>query len=363
MSHPLPIPKPGILDISPYTPGKSRADGAARVLKLSSNENPFGPGPKALAAYAAHASKLHRYPDGGTTKLCDALARMHGLDARQIVCGTGSDELIGLLVHAYAGVSDEVLISEHGFLMYKIYTQGNGATLVTAPEKNLTADVNTLLAAVTAKTRILFLANPNNPTGSYLSVTEIRRLRNELRSDIILVVDAAYAEYVDRPDYTAGQELAVETPNTVMLRTFSKIYGLPSLRLGWGCFPPAIAEVIHRVRGPFNVSGAAQETGLAALEDTHYTEQMKRHNSTQLKWLAEQLSALSLTVYPSVANFLLVGFPQEGKTSSEANKFLLSRGIIVREVASYGLPHCLRITIGTEEENRAVAETLREFMA
>jgi histidinol-phosphate aminotransferase len=363
-----PQPKPGILDISPYVAGKSKAaiDGQ-KILKLSSNENTLGPSPKAIKAFTDHASKLYRYPDASAADLRSAIAGVYGLNAERIVCGSGSDELIGLLVHAYAGEGDEVLYNEYGFLMYKIYAQGNGASPVTAPEKNLTADVNALLARVTERTKILFLANPNNPTGSYIPATELKRLRAELPPHIILAIDGAYSEYADQADYSTGIELVEEaekngTHNTVMLRTFSKIYGLSSLRLGWGYFPSAIADVLNRVRGPFNISGAAITTGIAAVEDTEYTAQIKAHNTKWRNWLASKLSKLGLTVYPSIANFILVEFPAQGKTASGANNYLMERGIIPREVAGYGLPLCLRITIGTEEENHAVAHELQAFM-
>lgn len=355
-------PKPGIMDITPYVPGKSVAANVSKILKLSSNENPLGPSPKAIEAYSKHAAKLHRYPDGSANELRHAIGETYGLNPDRIICGAGSDELIGLLIHAYAGLGDEVLISEHGFLMYKIYALGNSATVVTAPEKNLTTDVNALLARVTSHTKLVFIANPNNPTGSYLPATEIKRLRDKLPPSVILVLDAAYAEYSDKPDYTAGAELVDEAPNTVMLRTFSKIYGLSSLRLGWGYFPEDIADVLNRVRGPFNVSGAALAAGVAAVKDVDYIQKVKQHNTTWLRSVNKDISALGLTVYPSIANFLLIGFPDNTKTAEEANAYLMERGIIIRDVKAYGLPSCLRASIGTEEENKALVEALSKFM-
>ena len=355
-------PKPGIMDITPYVPGKSAAANVSKILKMSSNENPLGPSPKAIEAFTKHTAKLHRYPDGGSTELRKAIAEVYGLNPDRIVCGAGSDELIGLLVHAYAGLGDEVIISEHGFLMYKIYALGNSATVVTAPEKNLTTDVNAILARVTPQTKLVFVANPNNPTGSYLPATEIKRLRDKLPPSVILVLDAAYAEYSDKPDYTAGAELVEETPNTVMLRTFSKIYGLSSLRLGWGYFPEDIADVLHRVRGPFNVSGAAMAAGVAAVKDVDYIQKVKQHNATWLKSVSKDISALGLTVYPSIANFILIGFPDNTKTAAEANEYLLDKGIIIRDVKAYGLSNCLRASIGSEEENKALVDALSTFM-
>jgi histidinol-phosphate aminotransferase len=295
--------------------------------------------------------------------LREALGRAHDLDPARIVCGNGSDELIGLLIHAYAGAGDEVLFSEHGFAMYRIYAQGAGAIPVAAREKDLTADVNALLARVTPRTRLLFLANPNNPTGTYLSESEIKRLRAALRGDILLVIDAAYAEYADAPDYSAGREFVDAGGNAVMLRTFSKIYGLAALRLGWGYFPPAIADVLNRVRGPFNVSAAAQAAGIAALADTAHLARVKAHNRKWLPWVGARLSALGLKVYPSLGNFVLAQFLKKGRTAAEANRHLMERGIIVREMEGYGLPDTLRITIGTEEENQALVEALDAFLA
>lgn len=359
----LPKPKAGILDISPYVAGKSKTQSTKnKIIKLSSNENPLGPSPKALAAYVSCAHELNRYPDSGCMELRKAIGKAHKLDPERIICGNGSDELIGLLIHAYAGEGDEVLYSQHGFAMYRIYAQGAGAKPVAATEKNLTADVDALLAAVTPRTQLLFLANPNNPTGTYLPASEVARLRSGLREDVILVIDAAYAEYADKPDYTAGIELVDAGDNTVMLRTFSKIYGMAALRLGWGYFPANLADVINRVRGPFNVSAAAQAAGIAALSDTDYVEQAKLHNQKWLPWVAEALKKLGLSIYPSLGNFVLAEFPITGRTATLANAYLMEHGIIPREMGGYGLPNTLRITIGTEEENRTLVETLTNFI-
>ena len=358
-----PTPKPGIMDISPYVAGKSKAAEGKRIIKLSSNETPLGASPRALEAYVLHAVKLNRYPDSSANELREAIGKVYGLDPARIVCGAGSDELIGLLVHAYAGVGDEVLYSEHGFLMYKIYAQSNGATPVTAPESNLATDVNALLAKVTPKTRIVFVANPNNPTGSYISAQSLLHLRQNLPSDVILAVDGAYAEYVSKEDYSSGRELVDMGNNTVMLRTFSKIYGLSSLRLGWAYCPQPIADVLNRVRGPFNVPGAALAAGAAAVQDTEFTDAARLFNDRWLEWLTAELTKLGLKVHPSVANFVLVEFSKEkGKTASDANAYLMSEGIIPREVANYGLPNCLRITIGLEDDNKAVIAALTAFL-
>jgi histidinol-phosphate aminotransferase len=356
-----PQPKPGILAISPYVGGKSSAKGTARIVKLSSNETPLGPSPAAIKAFTDSAATLHRYPDGTAIKLREAIAEAKLLPVEHIICGAGSDELIGLLVHAYAGPGDEVLYSQHGFLMYKIYTQAAGATPVTAPETNLRSDVDALLAAITPRTKIVFLANPNNPTGSYTTEAELIRLRAELPPHVILAIDGAYAEYSTQPDYSCGRNLVATTDNTVSLRTFSKIYGLSALRLGWAYAPPAIADVLNRIRSPFNVSTPAINAGIAAIGDKAFTEKAKQFNAQWLQWLAAQLAALGLVVHPSIANFLLVEFPS-AQSAASANAFLMERGLIVRDVIGYGLPQCLRISIGLEEDNRAVVDALADFL-
>ncbi|MCD6034815.1 MAG: hisC [Rickettsiales bacterium] len=355
--------RPGITDIKPYVGGLSKTgDKVREVIKLSSNENALGASPKAIEAYKKAAERLHRYPDGGSEALRNAIGEVYGFAPSRIVCGAGSDELIALLCAAYAGVGDEILYPEYGFLMYPISAKRVGATPVTAKEKNLRTDVDALLAAVTERTKIVFFANPNNPTGSYISKDEVRRLRAGLPEHVLLVIDAAYAEYVEESAYDSGAALVDAGDNTVMLRTFSKIYGLASLRLGWVYCPEPIADILNRVRGPFNVSGAAQEAGVAAIRDTEFTERSRAHNTRQLAYLTQSIRALGITVYPAVANFLLLEFPKEaGKDAEGANKFLMEQGIIPRAVASYGLGHCLRITVGTEKENQAVVKALEGF--
>jgi histidinol-phosphate aminotransferase len=354
-----PTPKKGITEISPYVGGKSKADGATRVIKLSSNENPWGPSPKAIAAYSEQSTQMHRYPDGGHANLREAIARVQNLPAEQLICGAGSDELIGMLVHAYAGAGDEVLYSQHGFLMYKIYTLSNGAAPVTAPEKNLHTDVDALLAAVTPRTKIVFVANPNNPTGTVIPFSEIRRLRAGLREDIILGLDAAYAEYLDKPDYEDGISLVRENTNTIVFHTFSKIYGLPALRLGWAFAPAHIIDVMNRVRSPFNVNTPALSAGVAAMEDQAYITDMRAKNAVELKRVADAITALGYEVVPSKTNFTLVKF---GSDVPAMNAHLAARGLIVREVAGYGLPDYLRISIGTTEENSLLIDALTAFV-
>lgn len=359
-----PTPKAGILDISPYVPGKSTVSGAAEIIKLSSNEGALGPSPRAVEAYINTASLLHRYPDGNSTELREVIGRVHGLDPSRIVCGAGSDELLYLLGRGYAGPGDEVLTHAHAFVMYELVALGIGATPVKADEVSLTADVDNLLARVTPKTRVVYLANPNNPTGSYLPQDELKRLRAGLPDDVLLVVDAAYAEYATVNDYTAGAELVDAGDNTVMTRTFSKAYALGGVRLGWAYCPPAIADVLNRIRGPFNVGLSAQAAGVAALQDTEFLAKSRDHNATWLPWLSERLSAIGLTVYPSIGNFVLVRFPDDDKHNAMAAlDFMQGRGIIPRDTSGVGLPGCLRITIGRGDEMRAVVDTLTDFLA
>ena len=357
-----PTPRSGILDISPYVGGESKAD-ADRVIRLASNEGALGPSPRAIAAYKALARELHRYPDGGATELRAALAHHYGLDADRIVCGDGSDELISLLVKSYAGPGDEVLHSAHGFLMYAIAAKASGATPVAAPETELKADVDALLAKVTDRTRLVFLANPNNPTGSYLTVDEVERLHAGLPDSVLLVLDAAYAEYMVLNDYAAGAEMVDRYANVVMTRTFSKIFGLGALRLGWAYCPAQVADVLNRVRGPFNVNAAALAAGLAALEDVSFTDAARTHNDIWRPWTTDRLTELGLTVHPSVGNFVLADFAGlAGKDAEEARQFLKARGVLVRQMGGYGLPTCLRITIGTEAEMRALVDALSAYL-
>ncbi len=363
MNTPL-KPRPGILEISPYVGGDATAQGVNRVIRLASNENPLGPSPKAIEAYTALQGELHRYPDGGSNELRQAIAASESLEKKRIVCGAGSDELISLLVKAYAGPGDEVLYSEHGFLMYPISAKTVGATPVASPEHNLTTDVDELLAQTTDRTKLVFVANPNNPTGTYLSGEELRRLRKGLPESVLLVIDAAYAEYVEAEDYSSGAELVAECENVVMTRTFSKIHGLASLRLGWAYCPPAVADVLNRLRGPFNVSLAAQAAGVEAIKDQAHVEASRRHNAKWLAWFNAEVAALGLEPGDCVGNFALVRFPgPEEKSAAAALAYLKSRGILVRAMGGYGLPDCLRVTIGTEEETRSVVDALGKFLS
>ena len=360
---PRPQPRPGVLAIEAYVPGKSTAPGVARVFKLSSNETPLGPSPKAIAAYQAAAAHLHDYPDGQSTALREAIGKSFGLDPARIVCGAGSDELLNLLAHAYLGPGDEAIHTRHGFLVYPIWTLAAGATPVAVPETDYTADVDAILSAVTERTRIVFLANPNNPTGTYLPFDEIKRLHSALPAHVLLVLDAAYAEYVRRNDYESGIELVATTENTVMCRTFSKIHGLAAMRLGWLYGPAHIVDALNRIRGPFNVNAPAMAAGIASMEDATHQEVSRAHNERWLAWLSTEVGKLGLTVTPSVANFLLIHFPSaKGRTAKEADEFLTARGLILRRLEAYKLPNALRLTVGSEEANRLVVGALTEFM-
>ncbi|MFC3675035.1 histidinol-phosphate transaminase [Ferrovibrio xuzhouensis] len=358
----MPKPQPGILDIAPYKGGEGAVMGVERVYKLSSNESPLGASPRAKEAYQKLAGELHRYPDGAADALRNGIAKHFGLPAANIVCSNGSDEMISLLCAAYCGPGDEVLYSQHGFLMYPIAAMARGATPVKAPERNYTTDVDALLAAVTPKTKIVFVANPNNPTGSYITAAELRRLRDGLPSGVLLVVDAAYAEYVNRNDYSNGAELVAERDDTVMLRTFSKIYGLGGLRVGWTYAPENIVAVISRLRGPFNVNAAAQAAGLAALDDIGWLDKARSHNDTELPRVSAALQGLGLEVLPSVGNFVLIRFPGGAAQAKAADEALRKRGLILRAMGAYGLGEALRLTVGTVEENDLVVASLRDFL-
>jgi histidinol-phosphate aminotransferase len=358
-----PAARPGILQITPYVGGEAHVPGVERVIKLASNESALGPSPQAVTAVRESSTDVHRYPDGGCRDLREAIADRLGLDPERIVCGAGSDELIGLLCRAFTGPGDEVLYTEHGFLMYPIAARIAGATPVAVAEIDRTADVDALLRQVNERTRAVFLANPNNPTGTYLAETELARLSDGLPADVLLVIDAAYAEYVSNADYSAGERLVASRPNVVMTRTFSKIYGLGGLRLGWAYCPPAVADVLHRVRNPFNVSAPAQMGGRAAIADIAFVAEAKAHNDTWRAWLTAELRGLGLRVGDSVCNFVLVDFPHvSNRNARAADAFLKARGIITRRMEPYRLPDCLRITIGRKDEMRALVDALAAFL-
>ena len=355
-----PRPRASVFSIDRYVPGKSSAPGVAKIYKLSSNETPLGPSPRAKEAFCAAADRLDAYPDGTARALREAIGRTFGLDPARIVCGTGSDELLHLLAAAYIGEGDEGVFTQHGFLVYKIAILAAGGTPVVAKETNFTADVEAILAKVTPRTKIVFIANPNNPTGTYLPIAEVERLADRLPRDILLVVDAAYAEYATKADYAAGEALVSTRENVVMTRTFSKIHGLASIRLGW-CYAPAeVCDALNRIRLPFNTSGPAGAAGIASLEDKGHLEKAIAHNDLWRGWLAREIGALGIKTTPSAGNFLLLHF-DEATQAADADRFLTCRGLILRAVGAYGLPNCLRLTVGTEEADRLVVEGLRDF--
>ena len=359
----FPQPKPGVLDIAAYVPGKSKGPAGVTLHKLSSNETPLGPSPAAKKAFAGVVDNLQLYPDGSAVLLRNAIAEAQGLNVENILCGNGSDEILSMIGDAYLTPGDEVIFTEHGFLMYKIVALSNSAVPVVVKETNLTCDVDAILAAVTEKTRIVFIANPNNPTGTYIPIDEVRRLHAGLGGNVILVLDAAYAEYVRRNDYEAGVELVSSSSNVVMTRTFSKIYGLAALRVGWCYAPHEIIDALNRIRGPFNMNSAAIAAGAAAIRDKAFIEAAVDFNETWLNWLTKELTAIGLKITPSVGNFILIHFPDEqGKSAAEADRFLSERGLILRSVGAYGFPNALRMTIGLEQSNRAVITALTEFL-
>lgn len=354
--------QPGIMDVTPYVGGEGKTHGANHVTKLSSNENPLGPSPRAVEAYKALAGDLAVYPDGNHTALRTAIGEVHGLDAKRIICGSGSDEILSLLCQAYAGPGTEIVHTEHGFAMYAIYAKVAGSTPMVVREDARRTDVDNLLAAVTDKTRLVFVANPNNPTGTLIPDAEIERLAEALPPHVLLVMDGAYAEYVREPGYDGYAALVDRRENVVMTRTFSKVYGLGALRVGWAYGPDHVIDVLNRVRGPFNVAGAGLAAAEAAVRDTGYTEHCVIQNEVWREWLARQLARAGIESDPSHCNFICARFP-DVETARGADAALRQRGIIVRDVQGYNLPGCLRITVGDETATRAVADILTRFMA
>ncbi|SDR28075.1 histidinol-phosphate transaminase [Pseudovibrio sp. Tun.PSC04-5.I4] len=357
-----PVPRAGVLAIDPYVPGKTKANGGHKLHKLSSNESPMGASPKALDAYRS-LTELQFYPDGSAYELREAIGEVYGLNPERVLCGCGSDEVLSLLAYAYLSEGDEAIYTTHGFLVYKIAILAAGAKPVIAPEKDLTTDVDAILERVTEKTKMVFIANPNNPTGTYIPFDEVKRLHAGLPKSCILVLDAAYAEYVRRTDYQAGIEQVNDFENVVMTRTFSKAYGLPALRLGWAYGPEHIIDALNRIRGPFNMNSAAIAAGAAAVRDQAFIEQAISHNDKWLPWVVGELVKLGLDVTPSVGNFILIHFPEEqGKRAADADAYLLERGCVLRQVKAYGFDNALRMSIGSEEANKDVVAALTEFL-
>ncbi len=351
-------PQPGILDIALYQGGAASVEGVADVVKLSSNENPFGPSPRASDAFRQSAGELHVYPSTQHERLREAIGEVHGVDPERVICGVGSDEIISFLCYAYAGPGDEVLHTEHGFGMYKISALAAGATPVSVKENERVTDVDALLAGVTERTKLVFIANPNNPTGTMIPEAEVARLADGLPAGCLLVLDGAYAEYVD--GFDAGLSVMEGRKNVFMTRTFSKIYGLGGLRIGWGYGPQAIVDTLNRIRGPFNLSGPALKAAHAAVRDTGHTERCRRENAKWREWLAAQLAKVGVPSDPSECNFILARFGSEDEARA-CDAALKAKGLIVRMVGGYNLPECLRITIGSEQACRRVAAVIAEF--
>ena len=360
-----PQPKPWIMAIAPYVPGRSSTDDGRKVIKLSSNENPLGTSKEAIVAFAEHKRDLERYPDASAAVLREAIADKYDLDPTRIIYGTGSDEILHLITGAYAGHGDEVIHVKYGFAVYEIAARRVGATVVAAPDKDYATDVDAILACVTEKTRIVFIANPNNPTGTFTPRSEIARLHAGLPPHVMLVIDQAYAEYIEADDDDHGLEMARTLPNVVITRTFSKIYGLAAERIGWGYGSAEAVAAMHRIRAPFNITSAGQAAAIAAIKASGFVDNSRAHNAQWRGWLAGEIASLGnagLRAVPSKANFLLILF--EGALTAEtAYKKLMDHGYITRWLPGQGLGQGLRITIGTEAETRGVAQALRAIVA
>ena len=351
-------PQPGIMDIALYEGGKAAVAGVTNIVKLSSNENPFGPSDRAKEAFQRSVHQMHRYPSTDHAALRQAIAQVHGLDAGRVICGVGSDEIITFLCQAFAGPKDEVVFTEHGFLMYRISALAAGATPVEVTERDRMTDVDAILRACNRRTKLVFIANPNNPTGTMISAAEVARLADGLPRQAILVLDGAYAEYVD--GFDGGLALVESRSNVVMTRTFSKIYGLGGLRVGWGYGPKAIIDVLNRIRGPFNLSNTQLETAEAAVLDQDHIARCRIDNTRMRHWLALALAELGIPSDTSMTNFILARFASQEEAEA-CDLFLQKQGLIVRRVSSYKLPHCLRITVGDESSCRRVAHAIAQF--
>ena len=352
-------PQPGIMDIELYQGGASHVAGVSNVVKLSSNENPFGPSEAAKDAFRKAAYDLHRYPSTDHRALREAIGEVHGIDPARVVCGVGSDEIIAFLCQAYAGPGDEVIHTEHGFAMYKISAMANGATPVAVPERERVTDVDAILAACNKNTKLVFIANPNNPTGTMIGDGEVARLAENLPDHVLLVLDGAYAEYVE--GYDGGAGLVDSRDNVVMTRTFSKLYGLGGLRVGWGYGPQHVVDVLNRMRGPFNLSHAALVTAESAVRDQAWATKCRADNARMRAWMAEALAEHGVPSDTSTANFILARFANREEAEA-CDAYLKSEGLIVRLVAGYNLPNCLRITVGDEPSCRRVAHAVGQFM-
>ena len=359
-----PAPKPWIAAIAPYVPGRATTEDGRKVVKLSSNENPLGTSPAAVEAFEGARASLSRYPDAGAAIVREAIAARYGLDPARIIYGTGSDEVLHLAAGAFAGPGDEIVFVHYGFAVYEIAARRVGATPVVAPDRDYATDVDAILGCVTERTRVVYVANPNNPTGTFAPREEIARLHRALPRDVLLVVDQAYAEYLTPEQDDAGLALAMTEPNVLVTRTFSKIHGLAAERIGWGYAAAEIVGAMHRIRMPFNITIAGQHAAVAALADEAFVAATREHNARWRAWFADEIASLGnagLRAIPSEANFVLVLF--EGALTAEAAyKGLMNAGYIVRWLPGQGLPHGLRITIGTEDECRGVVAALRQLV-
>ena len=358
-----PTPKPGILDIAPYVGGKSKIEGVAQPMKLSSNENALGAGERAREAYLAAMANIHIYPDGRAEKLRQAVADHHRLEPERLIFGNGSDEVFALLNQTYLTPGDNIVTGQYGFLAYRISAKANQAEVKLAPEPNFKTEVDSLLELVDERTRLVYISSPSNPTGSYNTAEETRRLYEALPKNVLLVIDEAYAEFVTEPDWESALPMARESENLVVTRTFSKIHGLGGLRIGFGYAPLKVAEAVDRIRLPFNVSVPGIEAAVAALSDEAHQKASRELIQTWRPRLTQAIRGFGFEVFPSAGNFILVRFPDEKHGAAAANEYLHTKGVIVRPVGGYGLHDCLRITVGTEDQNRAVLDALSEFAA
>ncbi len=364
MTDALPTPRPGITDIQAYTPGKAGAEGVANPVKLSANENILGCSPLAREAYVAAAVNLAQYPDGRGAALRAALADHYRLEPNRLILGCGTDEIFALLNQVYLCAGDNIVQGQWGFGAYAIGARANEGEVRFAPERHYRIDVDAMLAAIDERTRLVFLANPANPTGTFITEAEVQRLHAGLPPNVLLVLDGAYAEFNTDPGFDDGLKLARDAHNIVVTHTFSKLHGLAALRVGWAYAPAAVADAVERIRPPFNTSIPAQAAAVAALADTEFQARALALVEQWRPWLTQQLAGLGLDVTPSSANFMMMEFPATpGKTAAQAEAFLASRGLILRGLAGYGLDNHLRVTIGLEEHNRAVVDALAAFMA
>lgn len=357
-----PVPRPAVKTTAPYVPGQRALSGIEQPIKLSSNESPLGPSPHAIAAYHALEPEMFRYPDAAQHALRAAISNAYEVEADRIICGNGSDEVLALLIRAYAGPADEVLLSQYSFAMCWTHAQVQGCELVIAPEPDCRINVDEILARVTPRTRLVILASPNNPCGTYLPREQLHRLHAGLPEHVILAIDAAYGDYVVARDYDCGFELVRKTSNVFVTHTFSKLYGLAGLRVGWGYGPTEIVETLNRIRTPFNVSAPAMAAAAAAVLDHRHVAKVREHNNRWLARLTHECHALGLEVVPSVTNFFLIRFPDGKHSAARAAEHLRVNGIIPRPVNAGGPERSLRLTIGLDSDNEAVIAALRSFM-